>query len=51
MTVYAAPDDPGQIEGYIGLGVERLLLYLPTMPERETLEYLDRLAEVAAGYR
>ncbi|MEU9620976.1 LLM class F420-dependent oxidoreductase [Streptomyces sp. NPDC048155] len=51
VTVYAAPDDPEQIEGYIGLGVERLLFYVPTMPERETLEYLDRLAEVAARYR
>lgn len=51
VTVYAASGDPGQIEGYIGLGVERLLFYVPTMPERETLEYLDRLAEVAYRYR
>ncbi|MFJ1549666.1 LLM class F420-dependent oxidoreductase [Streptomyces sp. NPDC088246] len=51
VTVYAAPDDPEQVEGYIGLGVERLLFYVPTLPERETLEYLDRLAEVAARYR
>jgi hypothetical protein len=51
VTVYAAPDKPEQIEGYGRLGVERLLFYVPTMPERETLEHLDRLAEVAARYR
>ncbi|MFE7706841.1 LLM class F420-dependent oxidoreductase [Streptomyces sp. NPDC057486] len=51
VTVYAAPDEPEQIEGYGRLGVERLLFYVPTMPERETLEHLDRLAEVAARYR
>jgi probable F420-dependent oxidoreductase len=50
VTVYAVPGDPERIEGYIALGVERLLFYLPTTPERETLEKLDQLAEVAARY-
>jgi probable F420-dependent oxidoreductase len=51
VTVYAVPGDPRQIEGYIDLGIERLLFYLPTTPESETLEELDRLAEAAAGFR
>lgn len=51
VTVYAVPDDPSVIEGCIGLGVERLLFYLPTLPERESLAELDRLAEVAARFR
>ncbi|MFB7548366.1 LLM class F420-dependent oxidoreductase [Streptomyces sp. NPDC056154] len=51
VTVYAAPDDPAQIDGYLALGVERLLFYVPTLPERETLEYLDGLVAVAARYR
>ncbi|MDQ0945829.1 hypothetical protein QFZ67_007534 [Streptomyces sp. V1I1] len=51
MTVYAVPDDPEQIEGYSRLRVERLLFYVPRIPERESLEYLDRLAQVAARYR
>ncbi|WP_436847050.1 hypothetical protein [Streptomyces atratus] len=34
----------------LGPQIERLLFYVPTMPERETLEY-NRLAEVAARYR
>lgn len=51
VTVYAVPGDPRQIEGYIDLGIERLLFYLPTTPESETLEELDRLADAAAGFR
>jgi probable F420-dependent oxidoreductase len=51
VTVYAVPGDPAQIEGYMRLGVERVLFYLPTLPEQETLEHLDRLADVAARYR
>lgn len=51
VTVYAVRDDPEKIEAYIALGVERLLFYLPTTPERDTLKELDRLAEVAARYR
>ncbi|MFD3440195.1 LLM class F420-dependent oxidoreductase [Streptomyces sp. NPDC058685] len=51
VTVYAASDDPEQIEGYARLGVERLLFYVPTTPERETHTFLDRLAGLAARYR
>jgi probable F420-dependent oxidoreductase len=51
VTVYGVPGDPQRIEGYISLGVERVLFYLPTTPERETLEKLDGLAEVAARFR
>ncbi|MEC4021046.1 LLM class F420-dependent oxidoreductase [Streptomyces sp. H27-D2] len=50
VTVYAASDDPKDIEGYAGIGVERVLFYLPTQPEAETTAYLDRLAAVAAGF-
>ncbi|MEU6705988.1 LLM class F420-dependent oxidoreductase [Streptomyces wuyuanensis] len=51
VTVYAVPDDPEQIEGYIRLGVERVLFYLPTLPEGETVAHLDRLARTASGFR
>ncbi|MCW2870735.1 LLM class F420-dependent oxidoreductase [Actinacidiphila oryziradicis] len=51
VTVYGAADDPAAIEGYTRLGVERVLLYLPTKPEKETLDQLDRLAELAARFR
>ncbi|AJE44169.1 LLM class F420-dependent oxidoreductase [Streptomyces nodosus] len=51
VTVYGVPGDQGQVEGYLALGVERVLFSLPTVPEGETLEELDRLAEVAARYR
>lgn len=44
VTVYAAPEDPATIEAYEQVGVERLLLYLPTRPESEALDVLDRLA-------
>ncbi|MEU4131825.1 LLM class F420-dependent oxidoreductase [Streptomyces wuyuanensis] len=50
VTVYAVPDDPEQIEGYIRLGVERVLFYLPTLPEGETVAHLDRLARVASRF-
>ncbi|MFF3734086.1 LLM class F420-dependent oxidoreductase [Streptomyces sp. NPDC002476] len=50
VAVYGVPDDPEQVEGYGRLGVERLLFYVPTMPERETLEHLDRLAGLVARY-
>jgi alkanesulfonate monooxygenase SsuD/methylene tetrahydromethanopterin reductase-like flavin-dependent oxidoreductase (luciferase family) len=51
VTVYGAADDPAAIEGYTRLDVERVLLYLPTKPEKETLDQLDRLAELAARFR
>ena len=36
---------PENLEGYAELGIERVLLDLPSVPERETLERLDELAE------
>jgi probable F420-dependent oxidoreductase len=51
VTVYGAADDPEAIEGYTRLGVERVLLYLPTKPEKGTLDQLDRLADLAARFR
>ncbi|MEN3264479.1 LLM class F420-dependent oxidoreductase [Pseudonocardia sp.] len=51
VTVYAAPSTPEAVEGYMRLGVERVLFYLPTKLEKESLEWLDRLAEVAARFR
>jgi probable F420-dependent oxidoreductase len=51
VTVYGVPGRPEVIDGYVRLGVERVLFYLPTQPERETLAELDRLAGVAAAFR
>lgn len=51
VTVYAIPDSPQAVEGYARLGAERLLFYLPTRPEAESLRALDRMAEVAAAFR
>jgi probable F420-dependent oxidoreductase len=51
VTVYGVRDEPGMIERYAELDVERLLLYLPTMPEDESLKRLDQLAAVADRLR
>jgi hypothetical protein len=51
VTVYGSSSKPEVLEAYAGLGVERALLSLPTLPEAETLEHLDRLAEAAASFR
>ena len=51
VTVYAVPDTPESVEEYLATGVERLLFYLPTEPESETLARLDGMAEVAARFR
>ncbi|SCK31966.1 probable F420-dependent oxidoreductase, Rv2161c family [Streptomyces sp. WMMB 714] len=50
VTVYAVGDDVPTIEGFRDLGVERLLLYLPTLPESESLKTLDQLADVASRF-
>jgi hypothetical protein len=42
---------PRRLEGYARQSVERALLVLPTLPERETLDQLDDLAEAAAAVR
>ena len=51
VTVFGASDKPEDLEGYERLGVERVLLSLPTLPESETLDHLDELARVATTSR
>ncbi|MFI9274289.1 LLM class F420-dependent oxidoreductase [Kitasatospora sp. NPDC052896] len=51
VTVTTASHQAEVIERYAALDVERLLFHLPTRPEKETLERLDGLAEVAARFR
>lgn len=51
VTVYGVRGGPEQLEGYQRLGVERVLLHLPTLPERETLEHLDEMAALADRFR
>jgi probable F420-dependent oxidoreductase len=51
VVVYAAGHDRESLDIYAELGVERVLLYLPTLPEDETLRMLDDLAEVTSDYR
>lgn len=51
VTVYAVPEDAKAIEGYQRVGVERVLFYLPTLPEAETLARLDAMSQIAARFR
>ena len=51
VTVFNASSEPEDLEAYARLGVERLLLSLPTLPESETLNQLDELAQTAAYTR
>ena len=51
VSVFNASDDPGDLKAYARLGVERVLLSLPTLPEDETLDHLDTLASVAVATR
>ncbi|MGW6240569.1 MULTISPECIES: LLM class F420-dependent oxidoreductase [unclassified Streptomyces] len=51
VTLYAVGKEPELVEQYAQLDVERLLLYLPTMPEAGTLSYLDELTAVAERFR
>ncbi|GAA1123470.1 MULTISPECIES: LLM class F420-dependent oxidoreductase [Streptomyces violaceusniger group] len=51
VTVYAMSEDPDAVEGYQRIGVERVLFYLPTMPEAETIARLDAMARIADRFR
>jgi hypothetical protein len=51
VTVYGASGEPEDLEAYARLGVERVLLGLPTLPEAETMDHLDSLAGVVAAAR
>jgi len=50
-TVFNASSDLKDLEEYRRLGVERVLLGLPTLPESETLQQLDDLAEIVTNIR
>jgi len=51
VIVFNASSEPDDLEAYARLGVERVLLGLPTLPESETLNQLDNFAQVAAATR
>jgi probable F420-dependent oxidoreductase len=51
VSVFNASSEPEDLQAYAQLGVERVLLGLPTLPEGETLTQLDNLAQVAAATR
>jgi probable F420-dependent oxidoreductase len=51
VSVFNASSEPEDLEAYRLLGVERVLLGLPTLPESETLDQLDNLAGVVAATR
>src|SRR5918992_626731 len=40
-TVFNASSEPEDLEAYARMGVERVLLGLPTLPEGETIDHLD----------
>jgi probable F420-dependent oxidoreductase len=50
-TVFNASSDLKDLEEYRRLGVERVLLGLPTLPESETLQQLDSLSEIVTSIR
>ncbi|MFE2604496.1 LLM class F420-dependent oxidoreductase [Streptomyces mirabilis] len=51
VVVYAGGSDRESLDTYAELGVDRVLLYLPTQPEDETLRTLDELAEAVSAHR
>ena len=51
VTVFNASSEPEDLEAYARLGVERLLLSLPTLSKSETLNQLDELAQAATDTR
>ncbi|GAA1928875.1 LLM class F420-dependent oxidoreductase [Streptantibioticus ferralitis] len=51
VTVAYTPADPELVDGYREVGVDRVLLNLETRPERESLEELDRLSQLAGRFR
>jgi probable F420-dependent oxidoreductase len=46
VTLYNATDEQETVAGYRRLGIERVLFYLPTLPEDEMLRFLDHLLDV-----
>ncbi len=51
VSVFNASSEPEELKAYAHLGVERVLLGLPNLPESETLKQLDDLAQVAKDIR
>src|ERR687894_66752 len=51
VSVFNASGEPEDLKAYAELGVERVLLSLPTLPEGESLNHLDTLAGVASATR
>lgn len=51
VVPYSASHEPQALQAYAELGLERVLLDLPTLPEAETLRKLDELAAAAGAYR
>lgn len=51
ITVSSVPPDQRLLEGYAEGAVDRVNLYLPTLPEDESLRKLDELAELASANR
>jgi len=51
VVVFGAAHDPETLDIYAELGVERVLLYLPTLAEDEALHALDTLAKARTRYR
>ena len=51
VSVFNASSEPEDLEAYARLGVERVLLSLPTLPEGDTLDQLDEIARVVSVTR
>ncbi|RAS69729.1 putative F420-dependent oxidoreductase [Lentzea atacamensis] len=51
VVVFGAAHDQQTLDTYAELGVERVLLHLPTLPEDEALHALDALAKACTRYR
>lgn len=51
VTTYGTRVKRDVVERYAELGVDRVLLYLPTVPRDESLSRLDHMAELAGSFR
>ncbi|MEJ7871179.1 MAG: LLM class F420-dependent oxidoreductase [Rubrobacteraceae bacterium] len=51
VSVFNASREPDDLEAYARLGVERVLLNLPTLPEGDSLDQLDEIARVVSVTR
>ncbi|GAA4542039.1 LLM class F420-dependent oxidoreductase [Amycolatopsis samaneae] len=51
ISVFGAPADPELVRGLAGAGVDEVSFLVPTLPEAETLEHLDRLKKILEPLR